>query len=126
MFALVRNISFMVLVVILTSCSSSSSSPAQTPSSIAFSIPETTLIAEPEGVELSDADANLVNFQAKWVCEFQRRTFADQTSGAEALTEALAEAEIAESSYSAFLERLNDNQDLRDLVLFSYQETCRG
>ena len=67
-----------------------------------------------------------MEFQAKWVCEFQRRTFEDSSGGVQALTEALDEAEIGQANYSSFLKRLQDSQDLRDVVLYSYQESCRG
>lgn len=116
----------MLVVGVLSSCSTASSQPAQTPTSLAFSLPETTLIAEPQGIELDANDARLVEFHAKWVCELQRRTFQESSGGVQALAEALEEAEIGEANYSEFLKRLEDSQDLRDVVLYSYQESCRG
>jgi hypothetical protein len=122
----IRILFLMLVVVVLPSCSTPDSSQAQTPTSLAFSLPETTLIAEPEPIELSDAETTLVNFHAGWVCEFQRRTFNDPSDGPRALEEALESAEITEIAYRTFLEELDNSQDLRDLVLFIYQESCRG
>lgn len=93
---------------------------------MAYSAPATTLIDGPPDVAFSSAEADLIDFHSSWVCEFQRRTFPDLGAGTEALAEALETAEIGPETYESFLSRLSTSQDLRDAVLFSYQETCRG
>lgn len=84
-----------------------------------------TLIAAAPDVRLSEADSELVRFEAHWVCEVQRRTFQTPEGRDEALLENLGEAGISEADYLAFRERVNLERDLRDSILYSYQETCR-
>lgn len=84
-----------------------------------------TLIAAAPDVRLSEADSQLVRFEAQWVCEVQRRTFQTPNGRDEALLENLGEAGISEADYLAFRERVNLERDLRDSILYSYQETCR-
>ncbi len=84
-----------------------------------------TLIAAAPDVALSQRDAEFVRFESTWVCEVQRRTFATEDGRELALIEKLAEFGLDEAEYRAFRARVNDEQDLRDSILFSYQETCR-
>lgn len=114
------------LLAVATACSGSSTTVASTPATLAYEITETTLIDGPPDATFSGPEADLIDFHSSWICEFQRRTFADPGDGAEALTEALAVAEISSETYESFLDRLATSQDLRDAVLFDYQQTCRG
>ncbi len=99
------------------------------PSSLAFTdgAPTTasTLIAAAPDVALGELDAELVRFESTWVCEVQRRTFPTEDGREAALVEKLAEFGLDEAAYREFRARVNDEQDLRDAILFSYQETCR-
>lgn len=84
-----------------------------------------TLIAAAPDVRLSAADSELVRFEAQWVCEVQRRTFQTPSGRDDALLENLGQAGITEAEYLTFRERVNTDRDLRDSILYSYQETCR-
>ncbi len=85
----------------------------------------TTLIAAAPDVLLSDADSEMVRFEATWICELQRRTFQTQSGREEALQEKLVDSGLSVEDYLAFRARVNADQDLRDSILYSYQETCR-
>ncbi len=85
----------------------------------------TTLIAAAPDVVLSDADSEMVRFESTWICELQRRTFQTQSGREDALQEKLTEFGLTEPDYVAFRARVNNDQDLRDAILYSYQETCR-
>lgn len=102
----------------LSACGSSSSD-------LAFSdtLVPTTLIERPS-ITFDSAETDLISFQASWLCEFQRRTFSSPTGGVEALAVQLERSGVARKDYEAFLLRLSNSQDLRDAVLFSYQENC--
>ena len=115
-----------VLVAVSTGCAASLTTVATTPATLAYEITETTLIDGPPDVTFAAPEADLIDFHSSWLCEFQRRTFADPAGGTEALIEALIGAQISSETYESFLNRLAASQDLRDAVLFDYQETCRG
>jgi hypothetical protein len=85
----------------------------------------TTLIASAPSVNFSALETDLIGFQAAWVCEFQRRTFADPSDVAAALDASLADAEISRAAYDEFLDQLDESQDLRSAVLFDYQGSCK-
>jgi hypothetical protein len=85
----------------------------------------TTLIAAAPDVVLSESDAEYVRFEATWVCEVQRRTFPTQDAQAQALLDKLADFGLNSDDYHAFRARVNQDQGLRDSILFTYQETCR-
>ena len=85
----------------------------------------TTLIAEAPAVTLVEGDLGYVQFEATWVCELQRRTFPTPDAIELALNEKLQELGLEREAYDAFRARVNDDQDLRDSILFAYQETCR-
>ncbi|MEZ5226856.1 MAG: hypothetical protein R2710_09305 [Acidimicrobiales bacterium] len=85
----------------------------------------TTLIAAAPDVLLSEADGAMVRFEATWICELQRRTFQTQDGREEALREKLTDSGLTEDEYHEFRARVNSDQDLRDSILYSYQETCR-
>lgn len=77
--------------------------------------------AEPE---LADGDRALAVFEAEWVCELQRRSFASLAERGEALEVALAEVDLDPADYESFRTRLGEEQELRDAVLYHYQESC--
>jgi hypothetical protein len=77
-------------------------------------------------VELTDGEANLVSFEANWVCELQRRTFPSQEAIEDDLNEKLAGLGVDRSEYDAFRAEVNQSQDLRDSILYAYQENCRA
>lgn len=68
----------------------------------------------------------LVHFEADWVCELQRRTFATPAAMGETLDEKLAANGITQSDYEAFRGDVANSQNLRDWILFVYQENCRA
>ncbi len=105
-------------LAILSGCGSSSDDLA-----FAETVAPTTLIERPS-VTFKRAETDLISFHASWLCEFQRRTFSSPTGGVEALSVQLERSGVAPTDYEAFLLRLGSSQDLRDAVLFSFQENC--
>ena len=85
----------------------------------------TTLIAEAPAVTLAEGDLGYVQFEATWVCELQRRTFPTPEAIDLALNEKLQELGLERATYDGFRARVNGDQDLRDSILFAYQETCQ-
>lgn len=112
--------------VVLSACSSSA------PESIAFSdtsAPEETSSEDSPATTtqlFDEGDLDLVAFQARWVCELQRRTFPELSGIEEALTETLIGAGLDRGAYDVFLIDLSESQALRDEVLAQYKETCRA
>lgn len=110
----------------LSACGSETADGAAAPDDLAYTeSTETTLIDAEPVVDLSPEDVDLVRFEATWVCELQRRTFPSQEAIDEALDENLAGLGIDRAAYDAFRAEVNQSQDLRDSILFSYQENCR-
>ena len=86
--------------------------------------PTTFTVVNPD-VEFNSSDDTMIAFQGSWVCEFQRRTFAQPSDGEAALDVALEDAGINREAYDDFLARSADNQDLRSAILFAYQQSCK-
>lgn len=124
--AIVAAISACILV--LSSCGSDETSAPTAPEDLAFAESDGTVLdlidSEPD-VDLSSEEIDLVEFEASWVCELQRRTFTSQEAIDEALDEKLTGLGIDRAAYDGFRAEVNDSQDLRDSILFSYQENCR-
>lgn len=80
-------------------------------------VPQSSLVGD---------DATLTRFEAEWVCELQRRTFTTPDAIEAALEKNLAEVGLTRDQYDDFRERVNIEQDLRDAVLFAYQEICQS
>ena len=76
-------------------------------------------------VSLEQQEIELVLFEASWVCELQRRTFTSPAAMQEALEEKLADSGVDRAVYEQFRTEVNNSQDLRDSILFAYQESCR-
>ena len=123
-------IRFLVAAVVAAAavgCSSSS----QSASTIPFSEPEpeiaptvpATLITEPT-VTLGPGEGDLVTVHASWLCELQRRTFADQRDIELALAAHLERSGYSATAYERFVTELASSQDLRDAVLYQYQKAC--
>lgn len=115
-----------LLVAGSAGCAAESNTATTTPATLAFETTKTTLIDGPPNATFSGAEGDLIDFHSSWICEFQRRTFVNPEAGEQALSEALVAADIGGAVYESFLNRLASSQDLRDAVLFDYQETCRG
>lgn len=119
-----------LVALLLAACTSTTATTAppeeDTPpaTDLAFSDDsDQLLIDEPPSTTLA-VDAPLVLFEAVWLCELQRRTFTTPDAVNSALNQALDEADLDQAEYEAFRERVNVEQELRDSVLFAYQETC--
>lgn len=82
-----------------------------------------TLISEPDAV-LESASKELVAVHASWMCELQRRTFADPGDIELALREHLERSGSSVAAYQEFLVDLAARQDFRDAVLYEYQTSC--
>ena len=76
-------------------------------------------------VSLEQREIELVLFEASWVCELQRRTFTSPDAMQAALEEKLDAAGVDRSVYDQFRTDVSNSQDLRDSILFAYQESCR-
>ncbi len=87
----------------------------------------TTLLieAEPES-PLADDQELLVHFEADWVCELQRRTFDSPAAMSASLEDKLAANGLSLADYQAFRGEVSNSQELRDWILFVYQESCRA
>lgn len=114
----------------LSSCTTSGANErAATPTSLPLITTQTStttlLISEDPNIDLSEDDSVLVSFEAAWVCELQRRTFSDPGAIDAALEEKLIDSGITPDAYAGFRQRVNENLDLREAILFQYQETCR-
>lgn len=94
------------------------------PESIAFAEAAPS-VSEPASGSFSPAQQELIEFHASWLCEMQRRTFASLDDGDVARMEALVAAGIDPSGYETFVAGELVQQDVRDAVLWSYQQRCR-
>ncbi len=90
-----------------------------------FGTTTTLLIAERPDVDLPDDEVTFVKFEATWVCELQRRTFPTPEALQVALDEQLSATGLTRADYDTFRSAVNNSQDLRDSILFEYQETCQ-
>ncbi len=120
------------VVLLLTSCGADNEASDQ-PGDLAFAeqidalaTTQLELIEGEPDVDLSDEERLLVSLEADWVCELQRRGFASPEAMDEALGQKLAESGIDRAEYAAFRDTVNNSQDLRDAILYEYQETCRA
>lgn len=114
----------------LSSCGNGSDTTdaAPAPADLAFAEPSGStlnLIDSDPDVDLSPEDVDLVQFEADWVCELQRRTFVSQEAIDEALEENLVGLGIDRVDYDEFRAEVNESQDLRESILFAYEENCR-
>lgn len=119
-------------LLIVPSCGSGdpedATAGAEAPEDLALAEPAPTtldLIDEAPDVDLTSDEVDLVQFEANWVCELQRRTFASEEAIEEALEEKLTGLGIDRATYDDFRADVNQSQDLRDSILFSFQENCR-
>jgi hypothetical protein len=115
-------------VLALSSCGSETTNSASAPEDLAFAEPSgssTDLIDAAPDVDLSPEVVDLVQFEADWVCELQRRTFVSQEAIDEALDENLVGLGIERADYDDFRAELSESQDLRESILFAYEENCR-
>lgn len=120
-------------VVALSSCATDTTTSAPPPDDLAYAealdtITTTTitLIDGIPDVELDDDELQLVLFEANWVCELQRRTFQSPDAMQQALNDKLVGLGVERATYDAFRAEVNNSQDLRDSILYAYQENCRA
>lgn len=74
--------------------------------------------------ELAAADVPWVEFEARWVCDLERSTYADPADVQTALVDRLAEEDIDESAYQRFKTRLANEPDLSAHVQAAVIERC--
>lgn len=98
---------------------------SEAPESIAFA-DEASAIAEPPTAEFTDEERQLINFHAEWLCELQRRTFANLDETESARIGTLDDTGLSRVAYDQFLSDVLPTQSARDAVLYRYQETCRA
>jgi len=88
------------------------------------------IVSEEEPVDERDPivieNEDLISFQARWVCELQRRTFPDLSDMDVALDEALTETGLVRAAYDEFVIEMSESQAIRDEVLKVYGERCRA
>jgi hypothetical protein len=85
----------------------------------------TTLIDGAPTAPLPQGSIGYVEFEATWICELQRRTFPTPDAIDAALDEKLVQSGLDRVGYDSFRAEVNGDQDLRDAILYTYQETCR-
>ncbi len=130
---LVKKRSILISVALVCTAALSACGTDSTPEDLAYAdqveaaAPTTPQLIEgiPD-VELTDEEADLVLFEANWVCELQRRTFPSEEAIEDTLNEKLTGLGVDRSEYDTFRAEVNNSQDLRDSILYSYQENCRA
>ena len=75
-------------------------------------------------VEPAPEDALLVALEARWLCDVQRRAFADLSDLDDARRALLANSDVEPADYEAFQVRLESETDLRMAVLTAFQLDC--
>lgn len=118
----------MALLFVLTLSACAEQAP---PPELPFADSSTTTVAvadssEPAGEPIVTENEDLIAFQARWVCELQRRTFSDLSGMDSALDDALADTGLSRPAYDEFTATMADSQALRDEVLRLYSERCRA
>ncbi len=101
------------------------------PEALAFEEPPVTtqeplLIEGIPDVDLDEEETLLVAFEADWVCELQRRSFPTPDAMQDALNDKLVGLGVTRDEYDAFRAEVNNSQDLRDSILYAYQNKCRA
>jgi hypothetical protein len=72
-----------------------------------------------------DADL-MVPFEARWMCDVQRSTYAELTDITRVFDDRLAGNGLTTEIYHDFKDALIDDIELRNLVLAEYQAYCTG
>jgi len=96
---------------------------AQTTTTTAIAVADDS---EPEVVIVPDETDAAIAFHARWMCELQRRNFADLELQDAALGEALAAAGVTRAEYDGLLALLPESQALRDEALSLFDQQCRA
>ena len=84
--------------------------------------PEPTPIVE--GVAATGPDAELIEFEALWLCEAQRQTFDSPGAVDETLNLRLGETGLARADYDTFKAGLSDNAGARKQILDLFVANC--
>lgn len=114
----------------VSACSTSEDTASEAPSTLPFVgekpvRPSTALVETMPAIQLTPEQERLTDFEAQWICDLQATAFDSAGAIEETRNEKLAEASISEDAYLAFHESLDNNRDLRDVILFKYQESCQ-
>ena len=82
------------------------------------------LVSQDPLVGIDDGDLVLVELEATWMCEAQRRTSPDASAVDRARERALADAGVPPDAYTAFRLALDERIELREAVLARFLEIC--
>ena len=110
-----RIIGTVALVVLATACASTATSSE--PDALAM-VSDEALIA------LDDTELALVELEASWMCDAQRRSSVEPGVVDRARDLALAASDITIDEYTAFQLALEQRRDLREAVLARFIEVC--
>lgn len=113
--------------MILASCGSAaetSSSPSALPYTEQPVRPSTTLIDHEPIVEMTEGQDALTTFEAALICDRGSQSYESAGAIDESRDQLLAEYGLTLDEYMAFRGELEASRDLRDVVIFKYQETC--
>jgi len=121
------------VLTLLCALALSACSGNEPPAELPFADSTTTTVpAETTTTTIDDRDPiviendEMISFQARWVCELQRRTFPDLSDMDTALDDALAETGLVRAAYDEFVLDMAESQAIRDEVLSVYGERCRA
>lgn len=106
----------LVAVVLLTACSGGTRELGITD--------EATGSIDPPESTLATEDELWVEFEARWLCDLERSTYADPADVEVALEDRLVEEGIDEADYEQFKARLADDPDLAAHVQAATLERC--
>lgn len=98
---------------------------SEPPESIAFA-DEAPVMTEPSTAGFSNDERELISFHADWLCELQRRTFANLDESESAFVAALEDAGLTRSAYDQFLTNVLSTQSGRNAVFYQHQQDCRA
>ncbi len=111
----------------LSACGSDTEASAP-PESLAYAEqpvrPSTTLIAFKPDVEMTDSQEALTTFEAALICDRGSRSFESAGAIDESRDALLADYGLTLDEYMAFRGELEANRDLRDVIIYKYQESC--
>ena len=105
-----------LLVLLVSGCAASSRTLRPTDND-SGPLPEPT-------APLAAVDIPWVEFEARWVCDLERRAYEDPAQVEEALADRLASENIDPNEYRAFAERLTSERDLALHVQAAVLDRC--
>lgn len=107
----------LVIAILLVSTSCGSDTTVSEPEALA-------LAAEDALATLDDAELLLVEFEATWMCDAQRRSSVEPGVVDDARRQALEDSDLSADDYAAFRAALDERVELRQAVLARFVTIC--